>query len=105
MNENIPIQNDKTDSEQTKPAPTKKKPASKVIWEPHFQISEKEPSCISFEEGSQSYFYDIQKISHYVFSRPGLLEFTLSGRPQAISGRAGKCLFAAIKDWHERKDK
>lgn len=105
MNENIPNQNDKTDVDPTNTNPSKKKAAKRIPWEPHFQFSEEEPSCVFFQVEGQTYFYDLKKISHCVFSWAGALEFTSSGRPHSISGKAGKCLFAALKDWHERKDK
>ncbi len=105
MNENIPNQNENSDSDQTKANPIKKTTATRIPWKPHFQVSEKEPSCIYFQEGSQTHFYDLQKISHCVFTVSDAFEFTLSGRKHIISNKAGKCLLAALKDWHERKDK
>lgn len=105
MSENITSSNDITGSEQKKTNPFKKNTAKKVAWEPHFQVSKQDPSCIYFEEGDQTHFYNLRNISLCVNSWPDVLKFTLSGRTHKISGRASECLLAALKDWHERKDK
>ncbi len=70
-----------------------------------FHISEKEPSCVFFMDRGTNYICDLKKVAHCVYSREGVLNFTVSGRQHKLSGRAAGCLFSAVLDWHDRKGK
>ena len=70
--------------------------------EPLYESSQSEPGGVVIKVKKTVYYFDLKRITDYVYHNEKTLKFKLIGQRdmEFVNGELAKCLFAALSDWH-----